>query len=625
MGGNELVTAFIRMVPEVAGIQQQTARAFKPAEDAADKSGKKAGGRFSGAFGGAAKKMMGPALALVSVGAAGSFLKDSIAEARESQKVGALTTQLLKNNAGAAGVNAKEVGDLATSISNKTGLDDEAVQAASNSLIAYRNVGNQVGKNNDIFTRATKASVDFSASTGGSAVGASKKLGKALNDPFRGYKKLAAMGVTFTAGQEKQIKKMGESGDTLGAQKILLAAVEKRYKGAGAASATTGEKLATTWANFKESMGTKLLPVLDKLMKFLTNKVLPAVSAFAGLITNNAKVIKLLAMVLAPLIAGLLVYKSTVAIVGVATRAWGTAQLFLNGAMRLNPIGLVITALVALGIGLVLLWKKSETFRNIVLGTWAAIKTATGAVFGWMKAFIPAAWNVIKQAFSATVGALVKIVKVGFYLLTLPIRIQIAVIKKIVQGVMFIGRFFREAFGKALAAVREKIAAIIAKVTGIKTAITGAVSGFGKLLFGAGSRLIGGLIKGIKSRIKDVTGVVGGVAGKVKGFFPGSPIKEGPLKSWNRGGAGKRLMGQLASGISASKGSLAASMKGVSSVVSGNAPIATYRANSASMPAGNSGGGGSRTLTYNNYGTPGMSSTEELFAAASRSTRMGGF
>jgi hypothetical protein len=39
------------------------------------------------------------------------------------------------------------------------------------------------------------------------------------------------------------------------------------------------------------------------------------------------------------------------------------------------------------------------------------------------------------------------------------------------------------------------------------------------------------------------------VADKVAALLPGSPIKEGPLKSWNNGGAGKRLMEFLAYGI----------------------------------------------------------------------------
>ncbi|RLL68132.1 hypothetical protein D7M15_16230 [Streptomyces sp. Z26] len=52
-------------------------------------------------------------------------------------------------------------------------------------------------------------------------------------------------------------------------------------------------------------------------------------------------------------------------------------QWLVNAAMRANPIGLVITALVALGAGLVLAYKKSATFRAVVQG---AMRGAMGAM-----------------------------------------------------------------------------------------------------------------------------------------------------------------------------------------------------------------------------------------------------
>ena len=39
------------------------------------------------------------------------------------------------------------------------------------------------------------------------------------------------------------------------------------------------------------------------------------------------------------------------------------------------------------------------------------------------------------------------------------------------------------------------------------------------------------------------------LASAVAGAFPGSPVKYGPLKSWNYGGAGKRLAGLLVRGL----------------------------------------------------------------------------
>lgn len=61
------------------------------------------------------------------------------------------------------------------------------------------------------------------------------------------------------------------------------------------------------------------------------------------------------------------------------------AQKALNIAMRLNPIGIIITALVLLGAGLVLAYKKSETFRNIVNGAFRGVLSVVSGVVGWIR------------------------------------------------------------------------------------------------------------------------------------------------------------------------------------------------------------------------------------------------
>src|SRR5699024_8284155 len=56
---------------------------------------------------------------------------------------------------------------------------------------------------------------------------------------------------------------------------------------------------------------------------------------------------------------------------------WAGIQATINGARiaaawiaAMGPVGWVIGGLVAVGAGLVALWKKSQTFRNIVTGVW---------------------------------------------------------------------------------------------------------------------------------------------------------------------------------------------------------------------------------------------------------------
>lgn len=82
----------------------------------------------------------------------------------------------------------------------------------------------------------------------------------------------------------------------------------------------------------------------------------------------------------------------------VATKAAAVAMRLFNAVMRMNPIGLVVTALIALGAGLVLAYKKSETFRRIVDAAWAGVKKAVKVVVDWWTG---TAWPAIKKFFTS--------------------------------------------------------------------------------------------------------------------------------------------------------------------------------------------------------------------------------
>ncbi|GAA3077794.1 hypothetical protein [Streptosporangium carneum] len=64
----------------------------------------------------------------------------------------------------------------------------------------------------------------------------------------------------------------------------------------------------------------------------------------------------------------------------VASRVFAVAIRLVNAAMRANPIGIVITLLIAIGGALVLAYKKSATFRAIVDGAFRAV----GRVGSWL-------------------------------------------------------------------------------------------------------------------------------------------------------------------------------------------------------------------------------------------------
>nr|WP_203610935.1 phage tail tape measure protein [Streptomyces cyaneofuscatus] len=81
------------------------------------------------------------------------------------------------------------------------------------------------------------------------------------------------------------------------------------------------------------------------------------------------------------------VYRAVILVGTAVTNGFAAAQAFLSAVMAANPIILVVTAIVALGVALVIAYKRSETFRSIVQATWAGIQA--GALWMWNNALKP--------------------------------------------------------------------------------------------------------------------------------------------------------------------------------------------------------------------------------------------
>jgi acid phosphatase family membrane protein YuiD len=278
-----LTEVFVTVKPDVDKFGPEVRK--KLAKIDAKKEGSQVATRFgvgmNGAMGGIVSKSAGIfAAGFAAIQGAkvfGGFIKD----AAESAKISRITANAIRATGGAAKISADQVSALATSISNKTAIDDEQIQAAANMLLTFKNIRNEAGKNNDIFNRATQAAADLSVQFGGMD-GASKQLGKALNDPIKGTTALAKAGVTFTEQQKKQIKTLVESGNVLGAQKIILKEIEGQVGGAAAAASDPMERLKVVAGNLGESIGGLLLPTVNKFATFVTDTVVPGIHAMGA-------------------------------------------------------------------------------------------------------------------------------------------------------------------------------------------------------------------------------------------------------------------------------------------------------------------------------------------------------
>jgi hypothetical protein len=205
------------------------------------------------------------AAAGVVAGGVAMIAKGAYDAAAESAKIGRESERVIKTTGASAWTSADQVGRLSGSISDLSGADDELVQSGANLLLTFTNVQNKAGEGNRIFDRGTQAALDMSAALGTDMSAAAMQVGKALNDPIKGMTALSKAGVSFTAEQKDQVRALVETGDVLGAQKIILAELEKEFAGAAASAATPADRLRVKIGNLQEDIGGKLIPLVDTL------------------------------------------------------------------------------------------------------------------------------------------------------------------------------------------------------------------------------------------------------------------------------------------------------------------------------------------------------------------------
>jgi len=163
----------------------------------------------------------------------GAAVKASFDEMSNAQKVSAQTAAVLKSTGGAAGVTAKQVDELGTSLMNLSGVDDEVIKSAENLLLTFTNISNEA------FAPATKAALDMSVALQEDLQTAALQVGKALQDPIKGITTLRRAGVNFTAQQQTLLRTLVQSEQTLDAQKIILHELTREFGGSAEAAGKT--------------------------------------------------------------------------------------------------------------------------------------------------------------------------------------------------------------------------------------------------------------------------------------------------------------------------------------------------------------------------------------------------
>jgi hypothetical protein len=319
-------------------------------------------------------KVIGPALG---VGAVVGFGKASVTAAQESAVATARLDQIFQSMGDSTGEASKAAQTYASALSAKTGVEDESIMAGQAQLATFGEVSSESARMAGIFDRATAAGADLAAAGFGSIDSNAVQLGKALQDPAKGMTALAKSGVTFTDAQKDQIKAMQESGDLLGAQKILLGAVETQVGGTAEATATSTGKMSLKFGELQEQVGGKLLPVI---------------SVMADIFTKYMDVLLPLAGVILAVVAAYKAWTIIQGIMNILQTEGNVITALWNALLLANPIVLIVIAIAAVIAILILLYFKVGWFRDLVDAAFRFVADAFGwivdaakAVFDWVK------------------------------------------------------------------------------------------------------------------------------------------------------------------------------------------------------------------------------------------------
>lgn len=245
--------------------------------------------------------------------------------------------------------------------------------------------------------RLIEQGADLAATYGGTTADAVGALGAALRgeaDPAERYalalnqtkvnSELAAKGMDDLTGDALATAK---AQTTLGLITEQAAASQGQFAREADTASGAAERNAAAWENARSNLGDALLPALTLVTQTF--------AALAGWVSQNTTFVLALGAVVAGFVvtvlaanAAIKIYQLTLVAWSAATKAVTIAQRALNAVMRANPIGIVITVIIALIAGIVALWKKNEGFRKFVTAAWKAIANVAKAAWNGIKSVV---------------------------------------------------------------------------------------------------------------------------------------------------------------------------------------------------------------------------------------------
>lgn len=220
--------------------------------------------------------------------------------------------------------------------------------------------------------------------------------------------------------------------------------------------------------NNVEELGNGLLPVVNETM----DKVSGVIQKGSEWISNNQKTVQSIMNIALKLGIILTVLGTVIGVVGTVGKAVLAAKnaitavkgawTVLSGAFAASPVGWVVIGIVALVAAFVLLWNKSEAFRNFWIG-----------LFDKVKGAVQNAWSTLQPALQNLGQKLIEL-----YEAAKPILKVIGTIAGVI-GTYFVGTFVGAIQGvlAALTPLTNALSSLVSFVTNIINAIVALFKG----------------------------------------------------------------------------------------------------------------------------------------------------
>ena len=480
---SQLGTAYVQIVPSAQGISGKIQKAINPEANAA---GISAGNKIAG---GMKQKLSNLSGKLFKAGAIASAVSvpiiAGIKKSMEAYQVQSAAetklTEIYKTRMGVSKKVAKETMKLASALQKEGVIGDEVALSGAQQLATFAQYPDTVNTLLPAMENLLAQQKGLNA-TSEDAVNIGNLMGKVMQGQTGALKRV---GITFDENQEKILKFGTEEEKAATLAEVITSNVGNMNKTMAKTPEGKIQQMKNSLGDMAEEVGRVLAPALAKLAKWVSKNVIPKLEAFFKWMNEHPRIKKLaltltgLAVAIGPVL---------IALSGIIKLMSGLGTVFKIVAG--GPIAWIIAGITALVVGFMVLWKKSEAFRNFWIKLWNGIKAVAKAVISvivgyfkfwyntitkiWSGAtkFFKGVWNGIKHVFSA------------------------------------VGSFFREKFTAAKNAV--------------KSAFSGLGNFFSKLWSGiksTASSVWNGIKNAILAPIRAIKNGIQGIIDKLREFF----------------------------------------------------------------------------------------------------------